>query len=102
MGKNRIIFYSIFGAYQLSAFIFTVVIDANTSILFKMAGYVTTFKYLSFIGVLLIIVDFVWSWRQNSKMKNEADGFRLENNTLKAKIYDTQETKKQAAPAGSK
>ena len=102
MGKNRIIFYSIFGAYQLSGFIFTVVIDANTSILFKMASYVTSFKYLSFVGVLLIIVDFVWSWRQNSKMKNEAEGFKLENNTLKAKIYDTQESKKQTAPAGSK
>ena len=95
MAKNRLIFYSIFGAYQLAAFIFTVVIDSNTSALFSMAGYVSLFKYVSFLGLLLIIVDFVWSWRQLSKSKQEVEEFRHENNTLKAKIYDIQETKKQ-------
>lgn len=102
MGKKHIIFYSIFGGYQLVAFIFTVIIDANTSALFSMARYVPSFKYLSFIGVVLIIIDFVWAWRQSSKTKNEADEFRHENNTLKARIYDFQESKKQTAPSGSK
>ncbi|SRR5258708_25623178 len=102
MGKKRIIFYSIFGTYQLVAFIFTVVIDNNTSLLFKTAGYVSWFKYLSFLGIVLITIDFVWSWQQNNKMKNEVDEFRLENNTLKAKIYDFQENKNQTVVTGSK
>jgi hypothetical protein len=102
MGKRRIIFYSIFGGYQLVAFIFTVVIDANTSILFKMASYVPKFKYLSFVGVILIVVDFVWAWRLNNKTKNEADEFRIENDSLKARIYDFQQTKKQTATSGPK
>ncbi len=102
MGKKRIIFYSIFGAYQLVAFIFTVVIDANTSALFRMVSYVPSFKYLSFVGVALIMIDFVWAWRLNNKTKNEADEFKLENNTLKARIYDFQETKKQTVTTESK
>jgi uncharacterized membrane protein len=102
MERNRIIFYSIFGVYQLVAFIFTVVIDSNTSALFSMAGYVSWFKYASFVGLMLVVVDFVWSWRQNSKAKREVEEFRHENNTLKAKIYDIQETRKEASPTASK
>jgi hypothetical protein len=106
MGKNRMIFYAIFGAYHLCAFIFTVVIDSNTSALFSMAGYVHWFKYISFIGVVLIITDFAWSWRLHHRHEKESDEFRHENNTLKAKIYDFQEgpkeSSKQATPTGSK
>ena len=96
MAKNRLIFYSIFGVYQLGAFIFTVVIDTdNTSALLSLYGYLSWFKYLSFIGVILIVTDFVWSWRQMRKAMQEVEESRHENNTLKAKIYDIQETKKQ-------
>ena len=103
MGKNRLIFYSIFAAYQLAGFIFTVVIDSNVSALFSMAGYVPVFKYASFVGVVLIVVDFIWSWRQLNKANQEVEEFRHENNTLKAKIYDIQETAKPAPTAtGSK
>ncbi len=104
MAKNRLIFYCIFGAYQLAAFIFTIVIDSNTSALFSMAGYVPVFKYAAFVGVLLIVVDFAWSWRQQAKAERETEEFRHENNTLKAKIYDLQQPSKQPnpAPAGSK
>ena len=102
MAKNRLIFYSIFGAYQLGAFIFTLAIDTdNTSALLSLYGYLPWFKYLSFIGVMLIVIDFVWSWRQISKAKQEVEEFRLENNTLKAKIYDIQETTKQPSPTAT-
>jgi hypothetical protein len=99
MGKNRIIFYSIFGVYQLVAFIFTLVIDSNNmSTLLSLASYVSWFKYISFIGLTLIAVDFGWAWRQHIRSKNEVDEFRDENNTLKAKIYDLQETRKETSP----
>jgi len=95
MAKNRLIFYSIFGVYQLGAFIFTVIIDTdNTSALLSVYGYLSWFKYLSFVGVILIVIDFVWTWRQLSKARQEVEESRHENNTLKAKIYDFQETKK--------
>jgi hypothetical protein len=104
MAKNRLIFYSIFGVYQLGAFIFTFVIDTdNTSALLSLYGYLPWFKYLSFIGVMLIVIDFVWSWRQISKTRQEIEEFRQENNILKAKIYDIQETKQPSPTAtGSK
>jgi|SRR6185295_2852181 len=104
MTKKRLIFYSIFGAYQVSAFIFTLFIDTDdTSALLSLYGYISWFKYLSFIGVILIAVDFVWSWRQISKVKQEVEEARHENNTLKAKIYDIQETKQPSPTAtGSK
>ena|SRR6266850_211917 len=101
MRKNRLIFYGIFGAYQLCAFIFTLVIDTDdTSSLLSLYGYLPWFKYLSFIGVILIAVDFVWSWRQIRKAKQEVEESRHENNTLKAKIYDIQATK-QPTPTGT-
>jgi len=94
MAKNRLIFYSVFGVYQLGAFIFTVIIDTdNTSALLSVYGYLSWFKYLSFVGVILIVIDFVWTWRQLSKARQEVEESRHENNTLKAKIYDFQETK---------
>ena len=96
MAKNRLIFYSIFGVYQLGAFIFTVAIDTdNTSALLSLYGYLSWFKYLSFIGVILVVTDFVWTWRQMRKAEQEVEESRHENNTLKAKIYDIQETTKQ-------
>lgn len=100
MGRNRIIFYCIFGAYQLMAFVFTIAIDTSASVLFKMASYVFLFKYLSLIGVLLVGIDLIWAWRLSRKSEDEAAEFKTENNTLKARIYDFQETKKETA--GSK
>ncbi len=104
MAKNRLIFYSIFGAYQLAAFIFTLVIDTeDTSSLLSLYGYLGWFKYLSFIGVILIVTDFAWSWRYIIRARQEVEEFRHENNTLKAKIYDIQETKQPSSTAtGSK
>src|SRR5258708_19218401 len=70
MAKNRLIFYSIFGVYQLGAFIFTVIIDTdNTSALLSVYGYLSWFKYLSLVGVILIVVDFVWTWRDRKSTR---------------------------------
>jgi hypothetical protein len=91
MTRARIIFYSIFGAYQLLAFIFTIVMESSASLLFRLVGYIGSFKYITFFGFLLIVVDFIWMWREQKRHRKAEDDFRHENNVLKAKVYDLQE-----------
>jgi hypothetical protein len=91
MTRNRIIFYSIFGAYQLLAFVFTIVMENSASFLFKLVGYVGWFKYITLLGFLLIVTDFIWMWMDSRRLKKLEDAYRHENNILKAKVYDMQE-----------
>lgn len=93
MTRKRIIFYSIFGVYQLGAFIFTLIIDStqSTSFLFSLLKYIGSFKYITFVGVVLILIDFTWMWMDGRKQKKMEDDYRHENNVLKAKVYDLQE-----------
>jgi hypothetical protein len=93
MTRNRIIFYSIFGAYQLIAFIFTIIVDFSnsTSFLFGLLKYIGWFKYLTFLGVALILVDFIWLRLDIRSQKKVEEDYRHENNVLKAKVYDLQE-----------
>ena len=96
MNKRRLIFFGIFGAYHLIAFVFTIIIENNTGLLFKLVGYISTFKYGTFLGLLLFAIDFVWSWRDSKETVKVQEAARHENNTLKAKVYDLQETSKVA------
>lgn len=91
MTRSRIIFYSVFGAYQLLAFVFTMIIENSASLLFRLVGYVGWFKFITFFGLLLIIVDFIWMWMDHRNHRRAEEASRLENNTLKAKVYDLQE-----------
>lgn len=100
MTRNRIIFYSIFGVYQLLSFIFTIVIDStnSTTFLFGMLKYIGWFKYITFMGLVLIIIDFVWLWMDGRRQKKAEEEFRHENNVLKAKVYDMQQGVKSEVP----
>jgi len=91
MSRNRIIFYIVFGVYQLLAFVFTLIMESSASFLFKLVGFVGWFKFITFFGVLLIAADFVWLWMDLRKQKKLEEGHRHENNILKAKVYDMQE-----------
>jgi hypothetical protein len=93
MTRNRLIFYSIFGAYHVGAFIFTLIMEfsKSTSFLLGLLNYLSLFKWLTLIGVILIAVDFVWLRLDLGKQKKAEEGFRHENNVLKAKVYDMQE-----------
>lgn len=93
MTRARIIFYSVFGAYQVLAFIFTVFIDnvQSMSSLLGLLKYIGVFKYITFLGVVLIAVDFIWLWREKRSTKLAEEASRHENNLLKAKVYDLQE-----------
>ena len=91
MTKNRLIFYTIFAAFHLCAFIFTIVIENNSSMLFSMVKYVPWFKYGTLLGLILVIVDVIWSWIINRDSQKEKDALTHELNTLKAKLFDLQE-----------
>jgi hypothetical protein len=98
MKKNRLIFYTLFAVFHLCAFIFTVVLENNTSMLFSMVKYVPSFKYVTLLGLILIVVDFVWAFRANKETEKEKSTLNKELNTLKAKLFDLQESAKKTTP----
>ncbi len=101
MSKNRVIFYIIFALFHVGAFIFTVVLDGNTNLLFSMVSWVPYFKWITFLGVILIIADVIWSWIINRDSQREKAALLLELNTLKAKLFDLQEASSKSASSPS-
>jgi hypothetical protein len=99
MKKNRLIFYSIFGAYHLVVFFFTMYVktkDQDPISLIPLLSHMTIFLYGTVLGIILLVVDFIWSLRVDKKTALNEEEMRLENNTLKARIYDLQEGSKTA------
>lgn len=97
MSKNRIILYLVFALFHLGAFIFTVVLDNNTDLLFSMVGWVPMFKWVTLLGLILLVVDICWAWIGNRDSKKEKEALTHELNTLKAKLFDMQEVSRQAS-----
>jgi ABC-type transport system involved in cytochrome bd biosynthesis fused ATPase/permease subunit len=94
MTKNRLIFYAIFAAFNLGAFIFTLILENNTQMLFSMVQYVGWFKFATLLGLILVIIDVIWSWFIYRESQREKDALKHELNTLKAKLFDLQEDAK--------
>jgi len=95
MKKSRLIFYLVFALYHLGAFVFTIVLDGNTGLLFQMVSWVPYFKWITFLGLALLAADVVWSWTISKQLKSENSVLTHELNTLKAKLFDLQEEAKQ-------
>lgn len=103
MNRNRLIFYIVFGVFHLGAFIFTVMLNGDAGLLFKMVSYVPSFKWITLLGLLLLVTDFVWAFMLDRKASKEKAALTHELNTLKAKLFDLQEAaKKQAVSNDSK
>jgi hypothetical protein len=98
MKQNRWIFFGIFAFFHLSAFIFTFILDNNTSLLLKMVGWVPSFKWITLLGVILLIIDILWALRINRENEKEKAALQHEINTLKAKMFDLQEAMKIPPP----
>jgi hypothetical protein len=94
MKKNRWIFYGIFAFFHLGAFIFTVILDNNTSLLFKMVSWVPSFKWITLLGLIFLITDVVWARAAHREDEKEKAALNHELNTLKAKLFDLQEAAK--------
>jgi hypothetical protein len=90
MSKRRLILYLVFAVYQLGAFIFTVMVDGHLDLL-GLLKFIPSFKYISFIGVLLIVADLVWYLIEKRTLRKRDEELIKENNVLKAKIYDLQQ-----------
>jgi hypothetical protein len=94
MTKNRLIFYAIMTAFSLGAFIFTLILENNTQMLFSMVQYVPWFKYGTLLGLILVIIDVIWSWFISRESQQEKSALTHELNTIKAKLFDLQEQAK--------
>lgn len=98
MKKNRLIFYSVFGALHLFIFLFSVYMDSqkdNFQFLFQLQGKIWMLKYCSFILLILMIVNVVLHYRDNRRNNREKENLTNELNSLKVKLYDLQESTKE-------
>jgi len=98
MNKNRLIFFAVFAVFHLCAFVFTIMLDNDTSLLFSIVKYVPLFKYATLLGFILLVIDVIWSWIINRDLQKEKGALTHELNTLKAKLFDLQEAAKKPAP----
>jgi hypothetical protein len=93
MNKNRIIFYLVFATFHVGAFIFTILIQ-DFGFLTRIYKHIGLFKYITFFGIVLVVVDVVWSWIVVRDSQKEKAALTHELNTLKAKLFDLQEIAK--------
>jgi hypothetical protein len=97
MKKSRLIFYCLFALFHLGAFIFTVVLDYNSNLLFKMVSWVHSFKWITLFGLALFVIDFLWVRAAKKESDAEKSEINREMNILKAKLFDLQEGAKSTA-----
>ena len=94
MNQRRRIFFIIFGIYHLVTLFFVLFIEAqkeDLSLLYGLYSKIWMMRYGAMLGVLLFAIDFIWNWIETRNAGREKDVMRLENNTLKAKVYDLQQ-----------
>ena len=94
MSKNRIIFYLVFFAFHVGAFIFTLLIQ-DFNFLTSIFKHISLFKYVTFFGIILIVADIIWTWIVGRDSQKENAALTHELNTLKAKLFDLQEKSKE-------
>jgi hypothetical protein len=103
MKKNRLIFYAIFGAFHLFLVIFSFFVESNRndfSFLTQILKMVPLMKWGAFLGLALLITDVVWDLKTSRESNKEKDVLTHEINTLKAKLFDLQESAKIADRTG--
>ncbi|MBX2895823.1 MAG: hypothetical protein KF763_10305 [Cyclobacteriaceae bacterium] len=93
MNKRRLIFFAIFGLYHLFVFFFVIFVESRKDLsdLLSLYNQLKLFKYGALLGLILLLIDVVWNFIENKAYKREHETLRLENNTLKAKVYDLQQ-----------
>jgi hypothetical protein len=90
MLRKRIFLYLALAIYQTLSFVFTIMVDGRLDLL-GLLKYIPYFKYVAFIGLVLVIVDIVWFWREHMDSTFHRDRLENQNTYLKAKLYDQQE-----------
>jgi hypothetical protein len=93
MNQRRRIFFAIFGLYHLLIFFFVIYVESRKDLgdLLSLYNQLKLFKYGALLGVVLFLIDVIWNFIEQRSNKREHETLRLENNTLKAKVYDIQQ-----------
>ena len=91
MKKSRLIFYLIFALFHIGAFIFTFMLGKDSGFLMSMFSWVPYFKWVTLLGVVFVLIDFIWAWAAAKERDREKEALSHEVNTLKAKLFDVQE-----------
>ena len=96
MTKKRLIFYGVFALFHIASFIFTLTLPnkENFMDMVKYIEWISLFKYVTLIGLLLLVVDVVWAFKADSDAHKEEIAAKQELTHLKAKLFDIQEGKK--------
>lgn len=97
MKKNRLIFYAFFALFHLFIFFFSIYVDGekdNFHFLLSLQKKIGLLKYGSFIGLILLAIDFVWVMRGERKHVTERGQLQKDMDALKAKLFDLQEAAK--------
>ena len=97
MKKHRVIFYLIFALFHIGALIFTIKLGKDSTFLISMFSWVPYFKWVTLLGVVLMIIDFIWAIMAARESNREKAALSHEVNTLKAKMFDMQEQATQAS-----
>jgi hypothetical protein len=90
MLRKRILLYLAFAIYQITAFVFTVMVDGHLDLL-GLLKYIPYFKYVTFFGVIMIGLDILWFWREHDDHTFHRNRLEQHNIDLKAKVTDLQE-----------
>ena len=100
MKKNRLIFFAIFGLFQLGIFLFSYYIKAsqqNFSDLLQILKSINWIVVGSLLGIILLITEIIWVSVTEKNHKKEAQKLTQELNLLKAKLFDLQEAANNSA-----
>jgi len=99
MKKPRLIFYLIFFLLHLGMFTFSLLVENRKNdfdFLFSLHGFIPYLKFVTFIGLILLIIDFVWYNITLNNHSKELEHLKREHNSIKAKLFDMQEAIKKA------
>ena len=98
MNRKRLLLYLVFVIYQAGAFAFTYLVDGHLDLL-GLLKFIPWFKYIAFLGLLMIVLDITWYFIDWKSEKKEKENLKDENTTLKAKLYDLQEASRKSGEA---
>jgi hypothetical protein len=99
MKKNRLIFYAAIGGLHLFIFLFTLYMDSqrdNLQFLVDLQKVIWLLKYAVLMLMVLFVTNIILHLRDNKRHQRENIQLIQELNTLKAKLYDLQESGKKA------
>ena len=69
MNTRRIVFLSIFGAYQLIVFLFTLIVEFKDGYIYTLLNKVSLFKYGALVGVVLFVIEFLFVKKDSKNSK---------------------------------